>query len=147
IPRIPDGVMAHPLAPQFSSSQAFIGGSPWPETAGMKGEFDGLDGPHAIGTETEVRHLLHHAAAWRALGGYGKLKLSGKQCREPRRSARTMISAFCSPLTGYRSRRTGLFVIGIVMPMVGSSAPGSLDLSPDPHHRSELTCRMVREPA
>jgi hypothetical protein len=45
------------------------------------------------GTETEVRHLLHHAAAWRALGGYGKLKLSGKQFREPRRTARTMISA------------------------------------------------------
>jgi hypothetical protein len=29
----------------------------------------------------------------RALGGYGKLKLSGKQFREPRRTARTMISA------------------------------------------------------
>src|SRR5580704_5247859 len=31
----------------------------------------------------------------------------------------------CSPLTRYRSRRSGLSVVGIVMPMVGSSAPGS----------------------
>src|SRR5262245_20454416 len=83
--------MAQPLAPQFSSSRAFIRGSRRPKPAGRKGEFDGLDGLHRY--RTEVRHLLHHAAAWRALGGYGKLKLSGKQFREPRRTARTMISA------------------------------------------------------
>jgi hypothetical protein len=32
---------------------------------------------------------------------------------------------FYSPLTRCRSRRSGLSVIGIVMPVVGSSAPGS----------------------
>jgi hypothetical protein len=48
---------------------------------------------HATGTGTEVRLLLHDPAAWRAFGECGKLKPSGKQCREPRRTAGTMISA------------------------------------------------------
>ena len=41
------------------------------------------------------------------------------------------ISFFCSHLTRYRSRRSGLSVIGIVMPIVGSSAPGYI-------HRSRI---------
>jgi hypothetical protein len=55
------------------------------------------------------------------------------------------ISFFCSHLTRYPSWRSGLSVIGIVMPIVGSSASGSRIYPPIPHPRSERN-GAVREP-
>src|ERR1700730_9147292 len=69
--------------------------------------------------------------------------------RTPRRvlSRRTRpISFFCSHLTRYRPRRSGLSVIGIVMPIVGSSAPGYSQRSRILHPQEPVQRFLARKP-
>src|SRR5882757_10430660 len=58
-PRIPDGVMAHPSAPQFSSSQAVIWAWRWPKPPGRKADPD-ADGEASLGHRDHFAWITRH---------------------------------------------------------------------------------------